>query len=187
MADTPQKPQTPVERVGLEKDRTKVELYRPASILRTTEWGLLTVTSLLAALAFPPYFIAVLWSAFFSAGGMLWVTHLSESGRLRLKGFEREFSEGHSLEEAGQYQQACDFYAALAPKFQDYPKIAEIALRRIEYLKAEHPQAFQAPQPSLDGARSAKHAKAQAKPKVSAQLAPSTKPKAKKKAKRGGK
>jgi hypothetical protein len=166
MADAPEKPLTPVERAGLEKDRSKVELYRPASILRTTEWGLLTVGTLLAALAFPPYFIAVLWSAFFSAGGMLWVTHLSETGRLRLKEFEREFSLGHQLEEDGQFGQAAEFYAALAPKFQDFPKIAEIALRRIEFLKGEHPQAFAA-HPSQPEAPKPAPAKSKKKPKRS--------------------
>src|SRR5438876_7161629 len=116
MAGTPEKPKTPSEIAGLEKDRQKAELYRPASILRTTEWGLLTVGSLLAALAFPPYFIAVLWSAFFSAGGMLWVTHLSEAGRLRLREFEREFSDGHEKEEAGKFREAAEIYGALIPK-----------------------------------------------------------------------
>lgn len=142
MADTPEKPKTSFELAGFEKDRRKAELYRPASILRTTEWGLLTVGSLLAALAFPPYFIAVLGSAFFSAGGMLWVTHLTEAGRLRLKEFEREFSLGHLKEEEGKFREAADYYASLVPKYQDYAKIAEIATRRIEFLKEQHPQQF---------------------------------------------
>lgn len=142
MASTPEKPKSPAELAGLERDRQKIELYRPASLLRTTEWGLLTVGSLIAALAFPPYFIAVLWLAFFNAGGLLWVTHLSETGRLRLKEFEREFSLGHQKEEAGDYKAAADFYASLGPKYQDFPKISQIATRRVEHLKAQHPAAF---------------------------------------------
>ena len=142
MADTPEKPKTPFEIAGLEIDRQKAELYRPASILRTTEWGLLTVGSLLAALAFPPYFIAVLGSAFFSASGMLWVTHLSEAGRKRLKDFEREFSTGHQKEEAGDFKAAAEYYATLIPRYQDSPRIADIAVRRIELLKQKHPALF---------------------------------------------
>jgi hypothetical protein len=147
MAETPDKTPPPSDLGGLEKDRQKAELYRPASILRTTEWGLLTVGSLLAGLLFPPYFVAVLWLAFFNAGGLLWVTHLSETGRLRLREFEREFSEGHKHEEAGHFRLAAEFYAGLVPKYQDFPKIAEIASRRIEHLKREHPAAFAAKPP----------------------------------------
>lgn len=143
MPDTPEKPRTPVELSGLEKDRARLELYRPASILRTTEWGLLTITSLVASFAFPPYFIAVLWLAFLNAGGMLWVTHLSETGRVRLREFEREFSLGHQMEEDGLFREAAAHYATLVPQYQDFPKIAEIAKRRIEHLKIQQPSAFE--------------------------------------------
>jgi hypothetical protein len=142
MAENPEKPRDPSELPRIENDRARLELYRPASILRTTEWGLLTITSLVASFAFPPYFIAVLWLAFFNAGGMLWVTHLSESGRLRLRDFEREFSQGHQMEEAGKFREAAEHYATLVPKYQDFPKIAEIAKSRIEYLKTQKSFAF---------------------------------------------
>lgn len=156
MADTPEKPKSELKLPGLEQDQTRTELYRPSSILRTTEWGLLTITSLVAAFAFPPYFVAVLWLAFLNAGGLLWVTHLSEAGRARLREFEREFSEGHLHEEAGDFRAAADFYASLIPKYQDFPKIAEIASRRIEHLKKQHPQAFAVKAAAPAPARSAK-------------------------------
>jgi hypothetical protein len=126
----------------LETDKVRAELTRPSSMLRTTEWGGLTLLSLLASLAFPPYFVTVLWVAFFNAGGLLWVTHLSESGRRRLREFEREFAKGHEMEEAGRYKEAAAAYAALVPRYADSPKIAEIATRRIEFLKLEQPRAF---------------------------------------------
>ena len=129
----------------VEKDRGRQELYRPASILRTTEWGLLTFTSLLVAWAFPPYFIQVLILAFFNAGGLFWVTYLSEKGRQRLREFEAEFSVGHKKEEAGQYKQAIEIYAGLIPRFQDFPRIAEIAVRHIELLKKKNLDAFRPP------------------------------------------
>jgi hypothetical protein len=142
LAETPPNPPRNSRFFDLERDRSKQELYRPDSLLRTTEWGLLTVGSLLAALAFPPYFIQVLLLAFFNAGGLFWVTHLSEKGRQRLRQFEAEFSEGHKQEEAGLYKEAAELYARLYPLYQDFPRIAEIAARRIEFLKKTQPQAF---------------------------------------------
>lgn len=136
MPENPEKPKTGREG-AFESDSSRVELYRPKSILRTTEWGLLTISFLLSSFAFPPYFISVLVLAFFNAGGLLWVTHLNEKGRLRLIEFEKEFSEGHQREEAGQFAEAIAFYQSLVPKYQDFPKISEIASHRIQHLKAK--------------------------------------------------
>jgi hypothetical protein len=74
-----------------------------------------------------------------NASGLLWVSHLGEAGRRRLRDFEREFADGHALEEAGKFAQAVTFYEALAPRYADYPKIAEIATRRAAKLLQEHP------------------------------------------------
>jgi hypothetical protein len=149
MAEDSQKPKAqrgPKSRFfDVEKDRSRQELYRPASILRTTEWGLLTFTSLLVAWAFPPYFIQVLILAFFNAGGLFWVTYLSEKGRQRLREFEAEFSVGHKKEEEGHYKQAAEIYESLIPRFQDFPRIAEIAVRHIELLKKKFPASFEPP------------------------------------------
>jgi hypothetical protein len=114
-------------------------LYRPATLMRTTEWGLLTVTSLLSLFLFPPYFVTVLTIAFLNAGGLLWVTHLTERGRQRLIEFEREFRKGYELEEAGDREAAIDCYEKLIPKYQDHPAIAEVAFRRIVFLNSSKP------------------------------------------------
>jgi hypothetical protein len=67
-----------------------------------------------------------------------------QKGRQRLRQFEAEFSEGHKKEEAGLYRDAAELYARLYPLYQDFPRIAEIAARRIEFLKKTQPQAFAA-------------------------------------------
>jgi hypothetical protein len=126
----------------LERDPRRAALTRPNTLLRTTEWGGLTLVSLLASWAFPPYFVAVMLLAFFNAGGLLWVTHLNEAGRRRLREFEVEFSKGHAMEEAGQWSQAAAYYAGVAPRYQDHPQISRIALHRVEHLRREHPEAF---------------------------------------------
>jgi hypothetical protein len=129
----------------LERDPKRAELTRPASLLRTTEWGGLTFLSLLVSLAFPPYFVQVMLLAFLNAGGLLWITHLSEAGRQRLREFEREFAKGHALEEAGDIAGALKAYEALAPRYADQPKIAEIAVRRMEHLRSLYPPSPAAP------------------------------------------
>lgn len=145
----------------LERDPQRAELTRPKSLLRTTEWGGLTLLSLLVSWAFPPYFVSIMALAFLNAGGLLWITHLSEAGRQRLRQFEREFAEGHNLEQHGHFVAAVAAYQALVPKYQDYPKIAQIALLRIEHLRGEHPEAFRPAPP-----KPAPVARAQPKPKA---------------------
>jgi hypothetical protein len=126
----------------LERDPERDAITRPASMLRSTEWGGLTLVSLLAGLAFPPYFFSVMALAFLNAGGMLWVTHLNEAGRKRLQEFEGEFARGHALEEAGDFSGASALYADLAPRYADQPQIVRIAVHRVAHLKQTHPEAF---------------------------------------------
>lgn len=160
MSDAPKpEPQRHSRFFDLELDPKRAELTRPSSMLRTTEWGGLTLLSILAGLAFPPYFMTVLWVAFFNAGGLLWVMHLSESGRQRLRQFEREFAQGHALEEAGDFRGAVAAYEALVPAYKDVAKIAEIAQRRIEFLKKEQSSAFETPSKTPPKPRSAAKAK----------------------------
>lgn len=147
------KPQRHSAFFDLERDPQRAELSRPRSLLRTTEWGGLTLLSLLVSWAFPPYFVSVMTLAFLNAGGLLWITHLSEAGRQRLREFEREFAQGHALEEAGKTGQAIAFYQALAPRYRDYPKIAEIALRRVEHLRAQASARGKAPAARKPAAR----------------------------------
>lgn len=137
----------------LERDPKRAELSRPSTMLRTTEWGGLTFLSLLASFAFPPYFVTVMLLAFLNAGGLLWVTHLSETGRQRLRDFEREFSKGHALEEAGDLVGAIAVYRALIPRYADHPKIAEIAQRRIQHLESQAAPAAPSKPPKARAAR----------------------------------
>jgi hypothetical protein len=116
--------------------------------MRTTEWGGLTMLSLLLASLFPPYFIQVLAIAFLNAGGLYWVTHLSEKGRRRLIDFEHEFRKGYALEEAHDYKAAQAFYAALVARFQDVPSVAEVATRRIAFLQEQTAKAKPAKKPA---------------------------------------
>ena len=126
----------------LEQDPERDAITRPASMLRSTEWGGLTLVSLLAGLAFPPYFFSVMALAFLNAGGMLWVTHLNEAGRKRLQEFESEFAQGHALEEAGDFSGAAALYSGLVPRYADQPQIVKIAVHRVAHLKQTHPEAF---------------------------------------------
>lgn len=139
----------------LERDPKRLALSQPRSLLRTTEWGGLTLLSVLVGWAFPPYFLAVMTLAFLNAGGLLWVTHLSEAGRQRLREFEREFAEGHALEEAGRLAEAIAVYERLVPRYQDHPKIAEIATRRIEFLRQGIPAAKARPAKAAGGRKRA--------------------------------
>jgi hypothetical protein len=115
------------------------KLYRPPTLMRTTEWGGLTMLSLLASFLFPPYFLTVLTLAFLNAGGLFWVTHLSEKGRKALIDFEKEFRLGFEKEQAGKLAEARALYQSLIPKYHEFPKIAEIAQHRIDQLKAQAP------------------------------------------------
>jgi hypothetical protein len=126
----------------LEQDPERDAVTRPASVLRSTEWGGLTLLSLLAGLAFPPYFLSVMALACLNAGGMLWVSHLNEAGRKRLKEFEAEFAQGHALEERGDFRGAVALYSGLAPRYADQAQIAQIAVHRVAHLKQTHPEAF---------------------------------------------
>ncbi len=121
----------------LELDPKRAELTRPRSLLRTTEWGGLTLISLLVSFAFPPYFVQVLLLASLNAGGLLWVSHLNEAGRRRLREFEKEFAKGHQLEEQGRGAEALAHYQALVPRYADYPKIADIALKQVTKLQKQ--------------------------------------------------
>lgn len=118
----------------------------PKSLLKTTEWGLMTIASLLATFAFPPYFVTVMTLAFLNAGGLLWVTHLSEKGRQRVRDFEEEFREGHRYEEAGQWVEAVGVYLALRPRYRDISQLVTLCDKRVAKLKKEHPEYFPTPE-----------------------------------------
>jgi|SRR5665213_1191707 len=145
----------------LERNPERDAMTRPVSVLRSTEWGGLTLLSLLAGMAFPPYFFSVMALACLNAGGMLWVSHLNEVGRRRLKEFEGEFSVGHALEEEGDFRGAVTHYLALAPRYGDQPQMVQIAVHRAAHLKKEHPEAFSGHARLKTGAESRKAMKQQ--------------------------
>jgi hypothetical protein len=138
----------------LERDPQRAALTQPRTLLKTTEWGGLTLLSLLLGWAFPPYFVSVMTLAFLNAGGLLWVTHLSEAGRKRLRQFETEFAAGHALEQKGRLREAIAVYETLLPRYADTPKIAAIAAHRIDFLRAQLKTRRKAPKTGSSAARS---------------------------------
>jgi hypothetical protein len=151
----------------LELDSRRAELTRPGSLLKTTQWGVMTVVSLLASFAFPPYFVQVLLLASLNAGGLLWVTHLTEAGRRRLREFEQEFARGHRLEEDGRWAEALQFYEAMVPRYGDFPKIADVAQKQADKLMKQilaQPEVMKAAK-SVDKSKKPKAPKKTAKPR----------------------
>ena len=130
--------------MGLQDSETEGRLPEigPRSLLKTTEWGLLTVVSLLSSFAFPPYFLTVMTLAFLNAGGLLWVTHLSEKGRARLKEFERDFRVGHSYEDQGKWVEAVGVYLTLIPRYEDVSQLVMLCEKRVQLIKTRHSEYF---------------------------------------------
>jgi hypothetical protein len=116
--------------------KTKDELVNiPRTLLKKEEWGLLTILNLILAGIFPAYFVNILLISFFTELGHLWTTHLSEKGRKLLIDFEKEFRVGYEKEKAEDYKGAILIYENLVKKYKDNPKIADIAIKRIEWIE----------------------------------------------------
>ena len=145
MKDDDLKKSSPNEFFGIGPDPVALNQVRPKSILRTREWGLMTIASLLASFAFPPYFITVMTLAFLNAGGLLWVTHLSEKGRQRLRDFESEFREGHHYEEKEMWVEAVGIYLSLIPRYGDIAQLAALCQNRVDKIKKLQPRYFPSP------------------------------------------
>lgn len=107
----------------------------PKTLLKKEEWGLLTILNLLLAGIFPAYFVNILLISFFTELGHLWSTHLSEKGRKILIDFEKDFRVGYEKEKTGNYKEAVIIYENLISKYKDQPKIANIAINRIEWIE----------------------------------------------------
>jgi hypothetical protein len=88
------------------------------------------------SLAFPPYFIAYLSGSSFGGLANILKT-LSESERLELASFEKEYRAGYLLEQEHKYIEAEELYLKLADK---YRKFAYIALERIQWILNESKQ-----------------------------------------------
>ncbi|HXL73504.1 MAG TPA: hypothetical protein VN963_07770, partial [bacterium] len=65
------------------------------TILKKEDWGGLTIVALLAAYAFPPYFIYLMTMAALTEFAHLWTTKLSREDRDRFVQFEQEFRKGY--------------------------------------------------------------------------------------------
>ncbi len=116
--------------------RTKDEFLNiPKTLLKKEEWGLLTILNLILAGIFPAYFVNILLISFFTELGHLWTTHLSEKGRKLLLDFEKDFRIGYEKEKEGDYERAVQIYETLIKKYKDNPKIAGIAVKRIDWIE----------------------------------------------------
>lgn len=116
--------------------RAKDELLNiPKTLLKKEEWGLLTILNLILAGIFPAYFVNILLISFFTELGHLWTTHLSEKGRKILIDFEKEFRVGYEKEKTNNYEEAVAIYEKLVFKFKNNPRIANIAIKRIESIE----------------------------------------------------
>ena len=140
-------------------DRPLLKESSPKSLLKTTEWGLMTIASLLASFAFPPYFVTVMTLAFLNAGGLLWVTHLSEKGRQRLRDFEAEFRTGHQYEQTGQWVEAVGVYLSIKPRYEDIQQLVHLCDKRAAKIRREHPEYFPNPSKLIKKKAAAKKAK----------------------------
>jgi hypothetical protein len=110
----------------------------PKTLLKKEEWGMLTVLNLLLAGIFPAYFVNILLISFFTEVGHLFTTHLTEVERKRLMEFEKEFSRGYEFEKKEMWGDAIGVYESIIPKYKDNPKIAAIAIQRIDWIEKNH-------------------------------------------------
>jgi hypothetical protein len=110
----------------------------PKTLLKKEEWGMLTVLNLLLAGIFPAYFVNILLISFFTEVGHLFTTHITEVERKRLMEFEKEFSRGYEFEKKDNWGDAISVYESIIPKYKDNPKIAAIAISRIDWIEKNH-------------------------------------------------
>ena len=107
------------------------------TMLKKEDWGLLTITSLLATFIFPPYFIHLMAMAALTEFAHLWTTRLSRVDRDRFVEFEKEFRKGYKLEKAGQIQGALKWYRVLEKRYCDLPQANKLAALQIKNLTGE--------------------------------------------------
>ena len=119
-----------------EKERPE----QPNTMLKKEDWGGLTIVALLAAYAFPPYFIYMMTMAALTEFAHLWTTRLSRMDQERFIEFEKEFRKGYKLEKAGQKKEALRCYQKLEKQYEDLPqasKLATLQIRRLTKAKGE--------------------------------------------------
>jgi hypothetical protein len=106
------------------------------TMLKKEDWGGIAVASLLATLAFPPYFIHLMTMAALSEFAHLYTTMKErlEKDRERFQAFEKEFRKGWRLEKAGDKAGAILLYLRLEKDYATLPQAAKIAALRIAHL-----------------------------------------------------
>ena len=108
------------------------------TILKKEDWGGLTIIALLAAYAFPPYFIYLMTMAALTEFAHLWTTKLSREDRDRFIQFEQEFRKGYKLQKEGKTPQALTWYRHLEKKYADLPQGAKLATLQIRHLTGKN-------------------------------------------------
>jgi hypothetical protein len=104
------------------------------TILKKEDWGGLTIIALLAAYAFPPYFIYLMTMAALTEFAHLWTTKLSREDSDRFIAFEKEFRVGYKLQKEGKVKEALALYHKLEKKYEDLPQGAKLATLQIRHL-----------------------------------------------------
>jgi hypothetical protein len=124
------------------------------TILKKEDWGGLTIVALLAAYAFPPYFIYLMTMAALTEFAHLWTTKLSREERERFIEFEKEFRKGYKLQKEGKIQEALVWYRKLEKRYADLPQGAKLATLQIRQLTKKNPEQKKAPTKSKKRGRS---------------------------------
>jgi hypothetical protein len=104
------------------------------TILKKEDWGGLTIIALLAAYAFPPYFIYLMTMAALTEFAHLWTTKLSREGQEKFIAFEKEFRKGYKLQKEGKIKEALAWYRQLEKRYADLPQGAKLATLQIRQL-----------------------------------------------------
>jgi hypothetical protein len=124
------------------------------TILKKEDWGGLTIVALLAAYAFPPYFIYLMTMAALTEFAHLWTTKLSREERERFIEFEKEFRKGYKLQKEGKISEALVWYRKLEKRYADLPQGAKLATLQIRQLTEKKPEQKKAPIKSKKRGRS---------------------------------
>jgi len=119
----------------------------PKTMLKKEDWGGLTILSLLAAYAFPPYFIYLMTMAALTEFAHLWTTRLSRVDQEKFIEFEKKFREGYKLEKAGRLKEAIRWYRNLEKNYSDLPQAGKLATLQIRKLEKPQPKKSLGPKP----------------------------------------
>ena len=104
------------------------------TMLKKEDWGLLTITSMLATFLFPPYFIHLMAVAALTEFAHLWTTRLSRMDQEKFIEFEKEFRKGYKMEKAGQAREALQWFKDLEKRYADFPQAGKLCTLQIEKL-----------------------------------------------------